>query len=163
MTKSDNELRFTRVFDAPRDLVFACMIDPDHLTQFWGPAGTSAPREHITVDARPGGVFSTVMVNDRDGSQYLTHAIYDEVRPPELLSWTETDSGMKVITQFMALGLDRTEVRIHQRYVPEAFMAPEAQAGFLTSLDRFAVHLGRGAPLAFQRDQGQREGGPHDT
>ncbi|HEX4161973.1 MAG TPA: SRPBCC domain-containing protein [Acidimicrobiales bacterium] len=141
MTGPRNELRFARVFEAPRELVFECMIDPDHLSQFWGPAGTSAPREHISVDARPGGVFSTVMVNDRDGSQYPTHAVYDEVRPPELLSWTETHSGMKVITQFLALGAARTEVRIHQRYVPEAFMAPEAQAGFLTSLDRFAVHL----------------------
>jgi uncharacterized protein YndB with AHSA1/START domain len=146
VTGTENELRFERVFDAPRELVFACMTDPDHLAHFWGPAGTSAPREHIAVDARPGGVFSTVMVNDRDGSRYPTHAVYDEVRPPELLSWTETHSGMKVTTQFVALGPHRTEVRIHQRYVPEAFLAPEAQAGFLTSLDRFAAHLGRLAP-----------------
>lgn len=142
MTPPENELRFSRVFDAPREIVFDCMIDPDHLAHFWGPSGTSAPREHISVDARPGGVFSTIMVNDLDGSRYPTHAVYDEVRPPELLSWTETHSGMKVTTQFVMLGPDRTEVRIHQRYVPEAFMAPEAQAGFLTSLDRFATHLG---------------------
>jgi uncharacterized protein YndB with AHSA1/START domain len=142
MTASANELRFSRVFDAPRELVFECMIDPEHLAHFWGPGGTTAPLEHISVDARPGGVFSTVMINDRDGSRYPTHAVYDEVRPPELLSWTETHSGMKVITQFAAIGPDRTEVRIHQRYVPEAFMSPEAQAGFLTSLDRFATHLG---------------------
>jgi len=141
MTAEENELRFTRVFDAPREIVFKCMTDPDHLAHFWGPAGTSAPREQISVDVRPGGVFSTVMVNDRDGSRYATHAVYDEVRPPELLSWTETHSGMKVVTQFLALGPDRTEVRIHQRYVPEAFMAPEAQAGFSTSLDRLAAHL----------------------
>ncbi len=44
MNASGNELQFTRVFDAPRELVFNCMIDPDHLTHFWGPAGTSAPR-----------------------------------------------------------------------------------------------------------------------
>lgn len=143
MTASERELHFTRVFDAPREIVFDCMIDPDHLAHFWGPAGTSAPREHISVDARPGGVFSTVMVNDRDGSNYPTHAIYDEVRPPELLSWTETHSGMKVITQFVAVGPERTEVRIHQRYVPEAFMNAEAQRGFLTSLDRFGAHLAR--------------------
>jgi uncharacterized protein YndB with AHSA1/START domain len=143
MSTPGQELRFTRVFDAPRQLVFDCMTDPDHLTHFWGPAGTSAPREHITVDARPGGVFATVMVNDRDGSRYPTRAVYDEVRPPELLSWTESYSGMKVTTQFVALGPDRTEVRIHQRYVPEAFLAPEAQAGFLTSLDRLAAHLGQ--------------------
>jgi uncharacterized protein YndB with AHSA1/START domain len=142
MSAAGHELRFTRVFEAPRQLVFDCMIDPDHLTHFWGPAGTSAPREHITVDARPGGVFATVMVNDRDGSRYPTHALFDEVRPPEVLSWTESHSGMQVTTRFVALGPDRTEVRIHQRYVPEAFLAPEAQAGFLTSLDRLASHLG---------------------
>ena len=39
-----NELRFSRVFDAPRELVFRCMTDPDHLTHFWGPTGVSAPR-----------------------------------------------------------------------------------------------------------------------
>jgi uncharacterized protein YndB with AHSA1/START domain len=143
MKASENELQFTRVFDAPREIVFECMIDPDHLAHFWGPAGTSAPREHISVDARPGGVFSTIMVNDSDGGQYRTHAVYDEVRPPEVLSWTETHSGMKVTTQFVALGPDRTEVHIYQRYVPEAFLAPEAQAGFSTSLDRFAAHLER--------------------
>ena len=48
------ELSFTRVFDAPRQLVFRCMISPEHLTHFWGPAGTSAPVEHIRVDPRPG-------------------------------------------------------------------------------------------------------------
>ena len=137
-----DELRFSRVFDAPRELVFRCMIDPDHLTHFWGPTGVSTPRDCITVDARPGGVFETVMVNDADGSEYPTRAVYDEVREPELLAWTETSSGMKVATQFVALGPDRTEVRIHQRFVPEALLAPEAQAGFLTSLDRFAAHLG---------------------
>jgi uncharacterized protein YndB with AHSA1/START domain len=138
-----NQLHFSRVFEAPRDLVFRCMIDADHLTHFWGPAGVSAPREHITVDARAGGVFETVMVNDADGSEYPTHAVYDEVREPELLAWTETHSGMRVRTEFVALGPDRTEVRIHQTYVPEAFLAPEAQAGFLTSLDRLDAHLGQ--------------------
>ena len=136
-----DELRFSRVFDAPRELVFRCMIDPDHLTHFWGPAGVSAPRDRITVDARPGGVFETVMVNDADGSQYATRAVYDEVRDPELLAWTESSSGMQVTTEFVALGPDRTEVRIHQRFVPEALLAPEAQAGFLTALDRFDSYL----------------------
>ena len=67
--------------------------------------------------------------------------MYDEVRPPELLLWTESHSGMRVRSEFIALGPDRTEVRIHQTYVPEAFLAPEAQAGFLSSLDRFAAYL----------------------
>ena len=141
--RAAGELRFTRVFEAPRELVFRCMIDPDHLTHFWGPQGTSAPRERITVDARPGGVFETVMVNDADGNEYATRAVYDEVREPELLAWTESHSGMKVVSRFVALGSDRTEVQIHQRFVPEAFLTPETQAGFLSSLDRFAAYLAR--------------------
>ncbi len=136
------ELRFSRVFDAPRELVFRCMIDPDHLTHFWGPTGVSAPRDRITVDARAGGVFETVMVNDADGSEYPTRAVYDEVREPDLLAWTEAHTGMQVTTQFVALGPHRTEVRIHQRFVPEALLAAEVQAGFLSSLDRFAAYLG---------------------
>jgi uncharacterized protein YndB with AHSA1/START domain len=136
-----NELRFTRTFDAPRALVFECMTDPDHLTHFWGPAGTSAPRAHIRVDARPGGVFETVMVNDADGNEYATHAVYDEVRPPELLVWTEAHSGMRVRVVFSELGPERTEVRIHQTRVPEQMLLADVQAGFLSSLDRFAAYL----------------------
>ena len=44
------------------------MVEPEHLTHFWGPTGTSAPLDQITVDARAGGAFATVMVNDADGS-----------------------------------------------------------------------------------------------
>jgi uncharacterized protein YndB with AHSA1/START domain len=135
------ELRFTRVFDAPRELVFACMIDPDHLTHFWGPTGVSTPRERITVDARPGGVFETVMVNDADGSEFATRAVYDEVRAPERLVWTDPGTGMRVTSEFVELAGGRTELRIHQVNVPEAITSAEAQAGFLSSLDRFASYL----------------------
>ncbi len=135
------ELRFNRIFDAPRALVFACMTEADHLTHFWGPAGVRAPRDRMTVDARPGGVFETVMVNEADGSEYPTRAVYDEVRPPELLVWTETHSGMRVRSEFIELGDERTEVRIHQTFVPEAFLGPEVEAGFRSSLDRFADYL----------------------
>ncbi len=135
------ELHFSRVFEASRELVFACMTDPAHLTHFWGPTGVSAPQDRMRVDPRPGGVFETVMVRDADATEYPTRAVYDEVRPPELLVWTESSSGMRVRSEFLALGPERTEVRIHQTYVPEAFLGPEARAGFLSSLDRFDAYL----------------------
>lgn len=134
---------YTRVFDAPRELVFRCMIEPEHLTHFWGPAGVSTPAGNIKVDARPGGVFETVMVNDSDGSEYVMRAVYVELAEPERLVWTEPDTGMTTTTTFTDLGDGRTEVRIHQANAPEAFGRPEAQAGFLTSLDRFAEYLGK--------------------
>jgi uncharacterized protein YndB with AHSA1/START domain len=135
------ELNFSRVFDAPRELVFRCLTEPEHLTHFWGPAGVSTPIEHIKVDPRPGGVFETVMVNDADGSQYPTRAVYVEVTEPERLVWTETHSGMTVTATLTDLGGARTEVQIRQTNVPEAFRHPDAQAGFLTSLERFARYL----------------------
>jgi uncharacterized protein YndB with AHSA1/START domain len=140
-TAATDELVFTRVFEAPRELVFQCMTQPEHLTHFWGPAGTSAPIEHITVDARPGGAFETVMLNDADGSRYPTQAVFDDVVEPERLVWTEAHSGMTVTVTFTDLGGTRTGVEIHQVRVPEAFRSPEAQAGFLTSLDRFTGYL----------------------
>ncbi len=136
-----DELVYTRVFDAPRELVFRCMIEPEHLTRFWGPAGVSTPIENIIVDGRPGGVFETVMVNDTDGSTYAMRAIFDEVTEPERIVWTEPASGMTTTSTFTDLGGSRTEVRIHQVKVPEAGRTPRARAGFATSLDKFAAYL----------------------
>ncbi len=137
----DGDLICTRVFDAPRALVFRCMIEPEHLTHFWGPAGVHTPRDGITVDARPGGVFETTMVSDADGSWYTMHAVFSEVAEPERLVWTEPASGVTTISTFRDLGGNRTEVTIRQRDVPPPFRSPQARSGFATSLDRFASYL----------------------
>ena len=137
------ELTYRRVHDAPRELLFDCMTQPEHLAQFWGPAGTQAPAGGITVDLRPGGVFETVMVNDSDGHQYAMRAIYVEVRRPDLLVWTEpgVEGGMTTTITFTDIGDGRTEVITRQTNVPEHFRSPQAQAGFATSLDRFAAYV----------------------
>ncbi len=142
-TPEGGELIVTRVVDAPRELVFRCMIEPEHLAQFWGPVGTSTPLETITVDPRPGGVFETVMVNDTDGSRYPVRATYLEVVEPERLVWAEAGTGMTTTSTFHELGPSRTEIRIHQTNVPDALRTPEARAGFLTSLDRLTTYLSR--------------------
>jgi len=135
------EVTYTRVFDAPRELVWACLTDPAHLTHFWGPTGVSTPIENITLDLRPGGVFETIMVNDADGSQYPSRGVFTEIVPPERLAWTEPNLGLVSTSTLVDLGDGRTEVRIHQTNVPAHFLAPEAQAGFRTSLDKFADYL----------------------
>lgn len=140
---TEDVLHFTRVFNAPRELVFSCMVEPDHLTHFWGPTGISAPKDQILVDARPGGAFTTVMVNDADGTTYPTSARYLDVSAPERLSWIENHSGMTVTATFTDLGNDQTQVDIEQTNVPAALLDPAAQAGFLSSLDRFAAYLDR--------------------
>lgn len=141
MTADQQELLYHRVVGAAPDLVFACLTDPDHLTAFWGPKGTTSPRESIEVDLRAGGVFTTLMVSDRDGSSYRMRAVYDEVDPPRRLAWTDVDTGLHTTVTFEDLGDGRTAVDIRQTHLPPGIRAPEAQAGFLSSLDRFDDHL----------------------
>jgi uncharacterized protein YndB with AHSA1/START domain len=138
-----NEFSYRRVHHAPRDLVFDCMTTPEHLTRFWGPTGTTTPIDGITVELRPGGRFETMMVNNTDGSTYTMRAVYVEVSRPDRLVWTEADveGGMTTTVTLAALDDDRTEVITHQSNVPPPLHAPEAQAGFQTSLDRFDAYL----------------------
>lgn len=156
MTEREDELVYTREFDAPRELVFRCMIEPEHLTHFWGPAGVSTPLETIAVDPRPGGKFETLMVNDADGSTYPTSAVFVEVSEPERLVWTEPGTGMTTTSTFTDLGGSRTQVRIHQAHVPEPYRSPQARAGFLTSLDKFAAYLATLPPEGTHHDHHHR-------
>lgn len=134
------EVTITRIYDAPRELVFDCMTDPAHLAHFWGPVGVSTPIENITVDLRVGGVFETIMVNDADGDRYPSKGVYTEVARPSVLEWEEA-GGMLSRSTFTDLGNGQTEVTLHQSRVPEMYRTPEAQAGMASSLDRFAAYL----------------------
>jgi uncharacterized protein YndB with AHSA1/START domain len=135
------ELLYSRIFRAPRELVFRCMIEPAHLTHFWGPQGVSTPGSGITVDPRPGGAFETVMVSDADGTEYRMRAVYVEIVEPERLVWRDLDNGVTTTSTFTDLGDSTTEITIRQSNVPDRFRSPEARAGFATSLDRFEAYL----------------------
>ena len=137
------EITYVRQWDAPRELVFACMTTPEHLTHFWGPIGVSTPIENITVDLRPGGVFETIMVNDADGTEYPSRGVFVEIVEPETLVWSEADveGGMTTSITFKDLGGGRCETIAHQTNVPEMFRSPEAQAGMQTSFDKMAAYL----------------------
>lgn len=137
------ELIFTRIWDAPRELVFECMTTPEHLTHFWGPVGVSTPLANILVDLRPGGRFETTMVNDDSGDEYPSVGVYVEVTPPERLVWTEPDveGGMTTSVTFNDIGDGRTETIVVQTNVPEMFRTSDAQAGMLSSFDKMAAYL----------------------
>ena len=149
------EVTYTRVYDAPRELVFRCMIEPEHLTHFWGPVGVSTPIENITIDPRPGGVFETIMVNDANGAEYPSRGVFVEVVEPEKLVWTEPDveGGMTTSITFTDLGDGKTEVFVHQTNVPEMYRSargPGRHAEQLRPLRRLpghAVTAGRGSTV----------------
>ena len=78
---------------------------------------------------------------DAVGRTYPTWFVFVEVSEPDRLVWTDPGSGMTTTSTFTDLGGSRTQVRIHQAHVPEPFRSPQAQAGFATSLDKFAAYL----------------------
>lgn len=137
------EVTFHRVHEAPASLVFACMTQPEHLTHFWGPEGTTTPIENIVVDLRPGGAFETTMVNDADGQTYTMRAVYVEVDPPSRLVFKDADGDMTTSITFTDLGDGRCEVVTHQTNVPPMFRSDEALAGFETSLVRGDAYIAK--------------------
>jgi uncharacterized protein YndB with AHSA1/START domain len=84
-TPSDTEIQMTRVFDAPRDLVFEAHSSAEHMKNWWG------PRKYETisaeVDFRPGGKWRIVH-RGPDGEEYGFHGEYREIVPPERITWT---------------------------------------------------------------------------
>jgi uncharacterized protein YndB with AHSA1/START domain len=77
---------FTRVFDAPRALVWKAWTDPKHLGQWWGPKGYTNPR--CEMDARPGGAINIDM-RGPDGTVYPITGTIREIQEPERLVFTE--------------------------------------------------------------------------
>lgn len=81
----EREVTITRVFDAPRELVFKAWTEPERLRQWWGPHGFTNPV--CEVDARVGGAWRIVM-RSPDGREYPCGGVYRELVEPERLVFT---------------------------------------------------------------------------
>jgi uncharacterized protein YndB with AHSA1/START domain len=79
---ADREIVFTRVLDAPRELVFASWTDPEQVVQWWGPHGFTTTSHEMSVT--PGGVWRFVM-HGPDGRDYKNKIVFIEVLKPERL------------------------------------------------------------------------------
>jgi uncharacterized protein YndB with AHSA1/START domain len=77
---ADREMVITRVFDAPRELVWQAMTDPRHVVQWWGPLGFTTTIQEM--DVRVGGVWTHIM-HGPDGTDYPNHSVFEEVTYPE--------------------------------------------------------------------------------
>ena len=87
-TSGDRELVMTRVFTAPRTLVFDAHTKPELVTRWLlGPPGWSMPV--CEMDVRVGGTYRWVWRHDRDGTEMGMGGTYREVRAPERLVATE--------------------------------------------------------------------------
>jgi uncharacterized protein YndB with AHSA1/START domain len=87
-TPSDQEIRITRLFDAPRPLVFEAMHEPEHIKRWWGMLGEGYSVPVCEVDLRPGGAWR--FVNRTPTGQLVAfRGVYREVVPPERVVYTE--------------------------------------------------------------------------
>ena len=77
----------TRLFDAPRHLVFEAMSKPEHISQWWGRLGEGYSVPVCEVDLRPGGAWR--FVNRHPNGEAGFHGVYREVTPPERVVFTE--------------------------------------------------------------------------
>jgi uncharacterized protein YndB with AHSA1/START domain len=85
-TPSDLEIVLTRVFNAPRHLVFEASTKPEHVKNWWGPRCTKL----ITceIDFRVGGSWRFVMLGP-DGKEHVFKGVYHEIVVPERIVSTE--------------------------------------------------------------------------
>jgi len=88
--EQNRELTFTRIVDAPRELVFKAWTKPELLAQWWGPRGFTNPI--CEADARVNGKIHIDMTGS-DGTVFPMNGTFREIVPSEKLVFT-TDAGM---------------------------------------------------------------------
>ena len=86
-TPSDEEIRLTRLFDAPRSLVFEVMTKPEHVKMWWGRLGEGYSVPVCEIDLRPGGAWR--FVNRHPKGEAAFYGEYREITPPSRVVFTE--------------------------------------------------------------------------
>jgi uncharacterized protein YndB with AHSA1/START domain len=82
---TDQEVRITRTFEAPREQVFQAWIDPDEVAAWYGPEHFDTPRDRIRIEPRVGGRYELTMVQRDGGAEFAVGYDILELVEPELL------------------------------------------------------------------------------
>jgi uncharacterized protein YndB with AHSA1/START domain len=145
----DSTVAITRVFDAPRERVFAAWTDPDQFREWFGPPGIN--NLVCELDVRPGGAWR--LMGESERGRHTVSGKYLDVAPPERLSFTwawHTDGDFAkprehettVTLLFKAVG-ERTEMTIvHGRFLDATGVANHNR-GWTGSFDKLAALLRR--------------------
>jgi uncharacterized protein YndB with AHSA1/START domain len=145
LSTTGREITATRVFRAPRALVWKMWTDREHIARWWGPRGFSLTTR--TMDVRPGGVWDFVM-HGPDGRDYKNENVYVEVVEPERIVYDHVSTPIhRVTATFVAEG-DETRVTMHMVFATaemrdatvKTFNAVEGQK---ETLDRLEGELQR--------------------
>ena len=158
----DREIVFTRVFDAPRRMVWEAWTDPKQLVLWWGPKGFTTTIDEM--DVRPGGVWKLVM-HGPDGTDYPNKSMFTEVVPYERLRYRlsggkrgGTAAPFEIAATFEDEG-DKTRITMRMVFASAAARDENVREygsieGGKQTLERLAEHLS--ARLAAKAEGGVR-------
>src|SRR6202163_4532407 len=143
---AQNELVITRLFDAPRELVFECWTNPEHLQHWQGaPRGFTVTSQES--DIRPGGFFRICM-RSPEGVDHWLHGGYREIVKPERLVFTHVwlDADRKpgnetLVTITLAERDGKTELTLRQTGFPSVESRDGHKYGWNSALDVLTDYL----------------------
>jgi uncharacterized protein YndB with AHSA1/START domain len=160
MTKPNQnkkELTITRIFDAPRELVWKAWTEPERFKRWWGPKDFTAP--FCTIDFRVGGVYLNCM-RWPDGKDYWSTGVYREIVPMERIVYTDSfadEKGNVVPATHYGMSADiplemlvtvtfeeqkgKTKMTLRHAGFPAGTMSDMANAGWNQSFDKLAESL----------------------
>ena len=139
------ELVISRVFDAPRSLVFKAWTEPEHLARWWGPKGFTLV--DCEMDVRPGGAWFRRM-RSPEGAEYIKRGIYREIAAPERLVFTYVNEDADgtlgpetmVTVTFEDVGA-RTRLTLHHAGFDTIPSRHAHEGGWTSALERFTEYL----------------------
>jgi uncharacterized protein YndB with AHSA1/START domain len=141
-TPSDREIRMTRLFDAPRRLVWEAMNKPEHIKRWWGCLGEGYSVPVCEVDFRPGGAWR--FVNRHPKGEAAFHGVYREINPPERVVFTEIfepfPDGGSLVTAVLTEENGKTRLTVTAEYpsleVRDMVLGTGMEKGAAISYDR---------------------------
>ena len=141
----DRTLTITRVFDAPRALVWKAWTGPEHLMSWWGPR--AHPAEKVEADVRVGGHWRHCLRSVETGEKLWHGGVFREVVPPERLVFTfaweeEGERGIEnVVTVEFTERDGKTLMTMHQAPFQSAEERDGHQGGWGSTFDRLDEFL----------------------
>jgi uncharacterized protein YndB with AHSA1/START domain len=135
-----------RIFDAPRELLFKCWTEPEHLARWIGPRGFSSTI--LACERRPGGTYRMRM-RGPDGQDHWQQGVFREIVPPERIvrtyCWTDADgrpTRPETLLTVTFADLDgRTRLTLHQGVFESVTARDDHQRGWGSSLDKLAEYI----------------------
>jgi uncharacterized protein YndB with AHSA1/START domain len=141
-TPSACEITLTRLFDAPRELVWEAMSQPEHVKRWWGILDDKHSMPVCEIDFRVGGAWRFVGRGPR--GEYGFHGVYHEIVPPERVVFTEIydpfpDDG-SMVTSILTEESGKTRLTVTSRYrsqeVRDFVIKTGMESGAAISYDR---------------------------